>query len=46
MRERALIREFTRVVDEARPRVFLFENVPGLKSIKKGRILKKKKIKI
>jgi len=36
----ALLREFIRVVNEARPRVFLFENVPGLCSVNRGRILK------
>ncbi|ADV46433.1 DNA (cytosine-5-)-methyltransferase [Nitratifractor salsuginis] len=32
----ALIYQFYRVVDEARPKVFLFENVKGFRSIDKG----------
>lgn len=36
----ALINEFLRVVNEAQPQLFLFENVPGLKSVKKGRVFK------
>ncbi len=35
-----LIHEFIRVVDEALPRVFLFENVTGLKSVENGKVLK------
>lgn len=35
-----LLREFIRVVDQARPLTFLFENVTGLKSVQKGKILK------
>ena len=34
-----LVREFLRVVKEARPEAFLFENVPGLKSVKNGRVI-------
>jgi len=36
----ALVREFIRVVDESRPRAFVFENVPGLTSVNQGKVLK------
>lgn len=35
-----LFREFIRIVDEAKPTAFVFENVPGLRSVHKGAVLK------
>jgi len=35
-----LIREFIRVVEDTQPTAFVFENVPGLQSILKGKVLK------
>jgi len=34
-----LVLEYIRVIREARPKAFLFENVPGIKSVNRGRIL-------